>query len=311
LLWANEQEMEQVRSLLIKLGELPPPGGNRKTVRVIDASATPETYEYLKRLKEQWGRIAPNSLELPDQDQFKEPNAIPKSDKKPDEADAEPKFEPVDPDDDSTVARAVRPTSGNKPLFQLTMMQNQAAGNHQDSPSKKKIQSADDFDREFGARQSRPEQQKNPPGPPATIRVEVDSDGNLVLVSPDTDALDRLENLMLQVAPPKRPYHVFHIEHASAFWMRMNLEDYYEDLKEEDSSAADNFYRYFWGNNNSDEDDGPKGLGKGVKLRFVDDPDTNTLVVTGATTRQLRTIAELIELWDVPEPVNKRKTRFT
>ncbi len=26
---------------------------------------------------------------------------------------------------------------------------------------------------------------------------------------------------------------------------------------------------------------------------------------------QLRTIAELIELWDVPEPVNKRKTRFT
>jgi type II secretory pathway component GspD/PulD (secretin) len=41
LLWANEHEMEEVRSLLIKLGELPPPGGSRQTVRVIDASATP------------------------------------------------------------------------------------------------------------------------------------------------------------------------------------------------------------------------------------------------------------------------------
>ena len=52
-------------------------------------------------------------------------------------------------------------------------------------------------------------------------------------------------------------------------------------------------------------------MGKGDKLRFVDDPDTNTLVVSGATGEQLRTIGELIELWDVPEPVNKRKTRFT
>ena len=49
----------------------------------------------------------------------------------------------------------------------------------------------------------------------------------------------------------------------------------------------------------------------GVNLRFVDDVDTNTLVVTGATPAQLRTIDELILLWDVPEPVNKRRTRFS
>ena len=54
------------RSLLVKLGELPPPGGSSRTVRMIDASATPETYEYLQRLRQQWNRLSPNPLELPD-----------------------------------------------------------------------------------------------------------------------------------------------------------------------------------------------------------------------------------------------------
>ncbi len=92
--------------------------------------------------------------------------------------------------------------------------------------------------------------------------------------------------------------------------MRLNLEDYFKEL-DEDDSGSDDFFRWYWGFDNQKEDKGPNGLGKGNKLRFVDDPDTNTLVVSGATGEQLRTIAELIELWDVPEPVNKRKTRFT
>ncbi len=74
LLWANEHEMAEVQSLLIKLGELPPPGGSSQTVRMIDASATPETFEYLQRLRQQWNRLSPNPLELPDVDQFKDPN---------------------------------------------------------------------------------------------------------------------------------------------------------------------------------------------------------------------------------------------
>jgi hypothetical protein len=130
------------------------------------------------------------------------------------------------------------------------------------------------------------------------------------LSSPDTAALDQLENLMLQVAPPKRPYQVFHIEHASASWMRLNLEDYFQNMEDEDSNS-DPFFRWYWGFDDQQEDKSPSGLGKGNKLRFVDDLDTNTLVVSGATSEQLRTIEELIELWDVPEPVNKRKARYT
>jgi len=115
---------------------------------------------------------------------------------------------------------------------------------------------------------------------------------------------------MLQISPPKRPYQVFHIRYASASWMRLNLEDYFEDI-ESDDSGSDQFVRWYFGFDSRNEEKGPSGLSQGNKLRFVDDPDTNTLVVSGATMEQLRTIAELIELWDVPEPVNKRKTRFT
>ena len=81
-----------------------------------------------------------------------------------------------------------------------------------------------------------------------------------MLISPDTEVFDRLEDLMLQVALPKRPYRDFHIEHASAFWVRLNLEDCYRDL-EEGESEAEVFYRQ-WNGNQHDDDSGPAGLGK-------------------------------------------------
>ena len=237
---------------------------------------------------------------------------IPDSDEESEDAgetEVSPEIEPLQETDDDTIAQRPRIAPDRNP-FHLTVMQNPAASDQGGSEALPQIRSADDFDRAFGQDRQRAKPRKRGDGePPAEIRIEVDEDGNLMLISPDTEALDRLENLMLQVAPPKRPYHVFHIKHATAFWMRLNLEDYYKDL-EEGESEADVFYRW-WNGYQEDEDSGPTGLGKGVKLRFVDDPDTNTLVVTGATTSQLRTIAELIELWDVPEPVNKRKTRFT
>src|SRR6056297_351218 len=77
LLWANESELEEVRSLLVKLGEMPPEGGSRRAVRVLDAAATPETYEYLQRLREQFRQLAPNEVELPEAELFQDPNRRP------------------------------------------------------------------------------------------------------------------------------------------------------------------------------------------------------------------------------------------
>lgn len=298
LLWANEQEMEEVRSLLVKLGELPPPGGSRQTVRTIDASATPETLEYLQRLKEQWQRISPNPLELPNEELFQEPNARPQSEEEVDDAGKTDEDGPKKKMSKDNLATA------QSADYRLTMMQPPGEG-----PA---IRSSKDFDRMFNkepAEKEVPKSEANETAAP--LKIEIDSLGNLILSSPDSAALDRLENLMLQIKPPKRPYQVFHIEHASATWMRLNLEDYFKDAEDSGDSEADSFFRWYWGSGDDDKKEEPSGLGKGNKLRFVDDLDTNTLVVTGATNEQLRTINELIELWDVPEPVNKRKTRFT
>ena len=325
LLWANDQEMQEVESLLVKLGELPPPGGSKRTMRVIDASATPETFEYLQRLRQQWNRISPNPLELPDQEQFKEPNDFPSEKDQPADDEIEdgqtpPSDDPGKPSLDDRIAGAGDTT------YRLTLQHNDEIGaNLADNDASdaeaadrgpgSPIRSSSDFDQMLrgmsdGKTSEEPPAEKKKGGSP--IRIEIDDAGNLVLLGSDTEALDRLENLMLQIKPPKRPYHVFHIKHASASWMRLNLEDYYRDLDENDSSDSDDFFRFYWGyDSGGSDDDSPSGLGKGAKLKFVDDLDTNTLVVSGATAEQLRTIAELIELWDVPEPINKRKVRFT
>jgi type II secretory pathway component GspD/PulD (secretin) len=52
-------------------------------------------------------------------------------------------------------------------------------------------------------------------------------------------------------------------------------------------------------------------LGKQRKLKFISDTDTRSLMVIGADEKQIKTIRELIELWDVPEKTNKQRLRFT
>ena len=90
LLWVNQIELDEVNNLLIKLGELPPEGGSKSKVRVIDASRQPETFEYLQRLKEQWDKVSPNPLIIPGEDEF-----VPEEEKEP--AVTKPSTEAADP----------------------------------------------------------------------------------------------------------------------------------------------------------------------------------------------------------------------
>jgi hypothetical protein len=61
LLWANEVERAEVENLLVKLGEIPPAGGNRNTIRVIDITPE-EEQELLDRLRRTWPSVRPNPL---------------------------------------------------------------------------------------------------------------------------------------------------------------------------------------------------------------------------------------------------------
>ncbi|QDS92155.1 Bacterial type II/III secretion system short domain protein [Roseimaritima multifibrata] len=310
LLWANEYEMEDVSNLLVKLGELPPPGGNQQTVRVMDAAAVPETYEYLKRLQTQFERLAPNRVELPSEDDFPAPKKVEISEESETDADietprtdAQPKKETprVDPLEASTNQltqslaqfRAPPATPLNEPPID------------QPPPTAEQVQSGKDFDRLFGERADAPTAPKDTP----PIQIQVDAEGRILLTSPDTEALDKLESLMMRAPPPKRPYHVFHVKHASAYWMETNLKLYFEDAEEDDGNN-DPFTRWYF-DLPEDDDETPAGLGADQPLKFLADIDTSTIVVTGASPEQLRTIEELIELWDVPEPLDQQKARYT
>ncbi|EMB18984.1 secretin N-terminal domain-containing protein [Rhodopirellula europaea] len=307
LLWANETEMEEVRSLLIKLGELPPPGGSERTMRIIEASATPETLEYLQRLQRRWQQLSGTELVLPDADEFKDPIDAIGEEREEEDTKTE--------DEDSTEETEEAPAVILPPETELT-----GIGQSQEQLTWVNAFSDDGEPTNLPNQESTPATDRsiatttNVSSKPASskpkIEIKLDAAGNLILRSDDTDALDRLEDLMLQVSPPRRPYHVFRIRYASVTYIALDLEDYFEEDGEDDEDESDRFYRYIFGSGDS-EDKGPKGLDAAGKLKFLPNSDTGTLIVSGATGQQLQTIEELIRLWDVPEPVNPRKVRYT
>ena len=64
LLWCNEVELEEVRALLLKLGEIRPAGAGRRPSRVLDVTEE-QAAEILDRLKTTWPRVRNNPLDLP------------------------------------------------------------------------------------------------------------------------------------------------------------------------------------------------------------------------------------------------------
>ncbi len=289
LIWANELERTEVNKLLVKLGELPPAGGNASRMRVIDANRSNDTKEYLKRLQQAWSRISPTPLVLPNEDQFDPADAKkspatdsesteiekPKSPRDPKEK-AQDVSRAVDINFDEKMARIGIPTG-------FLSAANQIAD---DAPSKTST-------------------------PSLPIQISFDERGNLVLAGDDTEALSRLEQLMIDNAPPQRNYEVYYIKNSRPSWIEMNLKDYYKEDKEKKNDSNDAFRWIFGIEGPSEKKNEDPQLGKKRKLKFLSDNDTNSLIVIGADDVQLKTIEELIRLWDVPEKTNKQRLRYS
>ena len=79
LLYANPVELEEIRALLTKLGEIRPEGGGRQTVRVLDVTDE-QAAELLRRLERVWPRVEKNPLEIA-------PGTVPADDPEPQPAD--------------------------------------------------------------------------------------------------------------------------------------------------------------------------------------------------------------------------------
>ena len=318
LIWANEIERTEVNKLLVKLGELPPTGGNVSRTRVIDANRSSDTREYLERLQKAWSKISPTPLILPSGEQFEPADAkkAPADKNNPTDTDksqspAEPKPRKQDVTQKANGNNDERWSGFEVPSGYLSATLQTPAKEPSDDEPNAKPRWANPSKQQAGANFDLDDKSvgKTPTRPGTPIQIVFDERGNLVLSSDDTEALSRLEQLMIDNAPPQRNYEVFYVKNTRPSWIELNLKDYYKEDKKDNSNDA---FRWIFGiDAPSDKKNEDPQLGKKRQLKFLSDNDTNTLIVIGADDVQLRTIEELIRLWDVPEKTNKQKLRYT
>lgn len=134
------------------------------------------------------------------------------------------------------------------------------------------------------------------------VKVTVNDDGQLVIISDDSLAADRMQELIDQLAPPQPEFRHYRLVHVMAEDMKDILETYFRDIIADDAEPILDW----WGRvrrGDNDENKAPATLGKPRKLRFIDDYYSNTLIVSNASSSQLRIIEKMIGLYDIePEP---------
>lgn len=310
LLWANDIEMEQVRNLLVKLGEIPPEGGNPRTLRVIESTPGDEaTDRMLKRLRRLWPSIAPNELILPSDGESGEgqppsggessTDAEPPREKKPSASRETSVF------DRPAVTVSLAGQTRRAPMPPGTP--ETTTGSPPGRDARERRQQAPAGEDEPGA-QPPPDRSAQPP-----VRITRRPDGRLVVASQDTRALDRLEELLQQLAPPRRGYKIFHLEYPTtwAWGVAYNLEEFFKE-EEEDSSGSGRFSPFYYSARSQQDDSDSLGrLSDRRPLKFIPDADSRTILVQGATPEQLKTIEELIDIYDRPPDTDSKSVRKT
>ncbi len=257
LLFANEDEIAQVRNLLVQMGELPGDGltSNPNTVRVLDRRSRLETTRMLEQLKQIWPLENPLRIDLP---KAEDPESI----------------EETVPDSNDEETPTITQHSGSvdsNVTSPTTLMVNRSMLKFFQQPT------------------------QNDLAKKAEISISVSEDGRLIITSLDTTALDTLEELLVRIAPPPKNYKVYHLRHALASLVTLNLEEYFEG--ESTFDTDENWMRAYYGFDFKAEDNN-NGLASRRSVRFIYDIDTNSILVRDATPEQLETIDELIEIYD-------------
>ncbi len=303
LLWANDIEMKEVENLLVKLGEIPPEGGDPSPIRVLDIPPGPERDRLLEQLRRTWPSLAPNPLLLPDAEPPKDQGS-PDPAKQPVQG-TSGKTTAVGGDGASLVSAAAQ-KSALRCLAQLALAESPS------TPTENAGEAAAPGTAAGG-------ETVRPADSPATVAaggsppvsVSVSAEGRLVLSSQDTGALDRMEALITELVPSRREYEVFQLKYAEAYWVSLTLEDFFEEKKSKGGNT-DDYWSGWWGlPRSSSADDDTRRLSRRRPLKFLSDDTTNTILVQGATPDQLRTIGELIELYDQPAMSDSDSARKT
>ena len=297
ILLANPIELQDVQSLLEKLGENTG-AGDSPTIRVLEISPGKETEELLERLRRHWPSVSPNPLILPPPEPPKEPEkqkpaAAPlKKDSPPSPRTAAAELPPTPElgrsEGTSTAAVALAPPAAE--------------------PSKEPPLPARLGPPPVGSPIGLPPKAASPEGPPLPVTITRTPDGKLMITSLDTRALDRLEDLISQLSPAgKTDYQIFRLKYALASSVTTVLKDIFKDGEKQ---RVPLWMQFEYGTGDS-SDKGAGRLSKRRALKIVSEYDTNSILVQGADASQLKTIRELIEFYDKPEPPDAQSVHQT
>ena len=353
LLRCTAFELEQVQDLLIKLGELPRPGGNPSRRRIFETGDLEDSMLLIEQLQKVWPSRGLNELKIiPPVVEPKKNTVVPQGVDSPDVL--EPlKSAPKTDDQKSVSDKPVKTAewsprsrtnpflSGNEPLFR-TASQSQVVEPEDEAASSEPAASqapaalpvdkdtADEALRKLVERIRAKQQQDEairsaPPrgttagarsSEPPPIQIRIGTNGELYVESDDTAALDLLEEVLDEYAPPKRDWKVIQLQYPQtwAYGIEIILKDIFkEEIDASESKDGGMRYSPFYGYHpgGSNNDSGPRRLSARKPLKIISDRDSHTILVQGASDEQLRMIEELIEIYDKPQSTEARSIRKT
>lgn len=345
LVFANSIEMEEIRNLLVKLGELPDPNAADEGLRVFEIAPDEDLKEMQQRIRQFWKRG--NQLEF----DFPEPPQEPTPADVPDDSPSQTRnrsgsFAPsITANSDSVMpeaqARRVRiwngrrtPTAAERRFDEFVQAQPKRA----EKTAVGQVESQADESRpnevdgrlltsvtrktasdeplpvtraktEAGTDRARGPLRGTDVDSDDSVKLSLTPDGKLIVSSSDPEALAEMETILLQLAQPRRNYKLFRLKYATPSWVALNLKDFFK-ADEQTKSSLD--YDPFWGIVPSQKKTrGKATLGQRRQPQFISDNFTSTILVRDADARQLTTIEELIAIYDVPEPADSRSMRET
>ncbi len=309
LLWANEIELREIENLLMKLGEIPRPGGNRNTQRYLDNLDADDADQLLERIRRIWPGISPNELIIEDTGPSRRPRQ------------AEPTVSPESsaPRNEPSKEKPAAKTKGPKAA---TPKKSAPSARAPMPPKAREVMlavadsnlPAEDAEVPPAVPSNRIENRKRSGQvenlPHAPVRIRRGPDGRLILESQDTNALDQLEDLLQEAAPPKRDYKVFYLKHSTtwAYSVELSLKDFFEEDKKKSGSSFNPYSGRMESNSNQDS---ARRLSKKKPLKFISDSDSGTIIVQGADAAQLKVIEELINIYDQPLATDGKQVRKT
>jgi type II secretory pathway component GspD/PulD (secretin) len=151
---------------------------------------------------------------------------------------------------------------------------------------------------------------ESPARTPPPVQVTKDADGRISISSDDTEALDAFEELAAGFSPTRKTYQVFKLKYTEAYGVCSILEEYFKDDDKKQTRMT--WMDYYYGSDSNDNKDDKSGrLSKRRKLKFISDTQTNSILVENADANQLKTIKELIAVYDSPEPKDSQSVRKT